>query len=131
MCIHIFLFAISAIYNFGLSYAVSLQQSLFSKFDLYLDDEHQGGRFFFRALKEGDNILFASEEDIDRQHWVYKLYNATGQSFKPTAPKIDMAASSSGSDALPRPEGKRIVLFVLFLNRLDYLSCAGVRRSAL
>jgi len=68
------------------------------------DDEHQGGRFFFQALKEGDNILFASEEDIDRQHWVYKLYNATGQSFKPTPPKSDGAASSNGGDALPRTE---------------------------
>ena len=78
----------------------TLRNSIFS-----LDDEHQGGRFFFRALKEGDNIVFASEEDVDRQHWVYKLYNATGQSFKPTAPKMDVAAGSSGSDALPRAEG--------------------------
>ena len=49
--------------------------------------------------------MFASEEDIDRQHWVYKLYNATGQSFKPTPPKSDGAASSNGGDSLPRTEG--------------------------
>ena len=69
------------------------------------DDEHQGGRFFFRAVKEGDVVEFASDEDIDRQHWVYKLYNATGQSFKPAAPKIDNAVAASGGDALPRPKG--------------------------
>ena len=84
------------------------------KFNIYntrnhlipVDDEHQGGRFFFRAVKEGDVVLFASEEDIDRQHWVYKLYNATGQSFKPTAPKMDVAAASGGSDTLPRAKGE-------------------------
>ncbi|XP_065067036.1 calcium-dependent secretion activator 1-like isoform X2 [Rhopilema esculentum] len=68
------------------------------------DDEHQGGRFFFRAVKEGDVVEFASDEDIDRQHWVYKLYNATGQSFKPAAPKIDNAVAASGGDTLPRPK---------------------------
>lgn len=68
------------------------------------DDEHQGGRFFFRAVKEGDVVLFSSEEDIDRQHWVQKLYNATGQSYKPTAPKMDVAAASGGNDTLPRAQ---------------------------
>ena len=52
-------------------------------------------------------VTFASDGDIDRQHWVYKLYNATGQSYKPAAPKLDVAtASSGGNDTLPRAKGQ-------------------------
>ena len=77
------------------------------QFSPFIDEEHQNGRFFFRAVKEGDVVTFASDGDIDRQHWVYKLYNATGQSYKPAAPKLDVAtASSGGSDTLPRAKGK-------------------------
>eukprot|EP00794_Sanderia_malayensis_P006225 gene6225-6941_t len=65
------------------------------------DEEFQGARFFFRAATEGDEVLFASTEDVDRHYWVDKLYNATGQSFKPAAPKIDVTAVS-GSDNLSR-----------------------------
>ena len=74
---------------------------------LLTDEKHQGGRFFFKAVKEGDQVIFASEEDMDRQTWVYKLYNATGQSFKPSAPKLVMPATAS-TNSLARAKGGKI-----------------------
>ena len=45
-----------------------------------------GGRFFFNAVKEGDNVAFATDEETERQLWIQALYRATGQSHKPTPP---------------------------------------------
>ena len=57
-----------------------------------VDEEHKGGKFYFKAVKEGDQTVFATDEELDRQMWVNKLYTATGQSHKPTAPKLSAAA---------------------------------------
>uniref|UniRef100_A0A8C2XHS3 Calcium dependent secretion activator 2 n=1 Tax=Cyclopterus lumpus TaxID=8103 RepID=A0A8C2XHS3_CYCLU len=46
----------------------------------------QGGRVFFNAVKEGDLVVFACEEDQDRILWVQAMYRATGQSYKPVPP---------------------------------------------
>ncbi|KAM4675254.1 calcium-dependent secretion activator 2 isoform 2-T2 [Discoglossus pictus] len=43
----------------------------------------QGGRMFFNAVKEGDTVVFASDDDQDRVLWVQAMYRATGQSYKP------------------------------------------------
>ncbi|XP_040199666.1 calcium-dependent secretion activator 2 isoform X15 [Rana temporaria] len=43
----------------------------------------QGGRWFFNAVKEGDTVIFASDDEQDRVLWVQALYRATGQSYKP------------------------------------------------
>ncbi|XP_065253552.1 calcium-dependent secretion activator 2 isoform X8 [Emys orbicularis] len=43
----------------------------------------QGGRMFFNAVKEGDTVIFASDDDQDRILWVQAMYRATGQSYKP------------------------------------------------
>ncbi|XP_069085989.1 calcium-dependent secretion activator 2 isoform X2 [Pleurodeles waltl] len=43
----------------------------------------QGGRMFFNAVKEGDTVIFASDDDQDRILWVQAIYRATGQSYKP------------------------------------------------
>ena len=48
----------------------------------------QGGRFFFNAVKEGDNVSFATDEEAERQLWIQALYRATGQSHKPTPPTL-------------------------------------------
>jgi len=45
-----------------------------------------GGRFFFNAVREGDSILFASDDENECSLWVMALYRATGQSHKPTPP---------------------------------------------
>ncbi|KAM4748518.1 calcium-dependent secretion activator 2 isoform 2-T2 [Rhinophrynus dorsalis] len=43
----------------------------------------QGGKMFFNAVKEGDTVIFASDDDQDRVLWVQAMYRATGQSYKP------------------------------------------------
>ncbi|XP_065315951.1 calcium-dependent secretion activator 1-like isoform X2 [Gordionus sp. m RMFG-2023] len=45
-----------------------------------------GGHYFFTAVKEGENIVFASEEENDRALWVQALCRATGQSHRPIPP---------------------------------------------
>ncbi|XP_057296749.1 calcium-dependent secretion activator 2-like [Hydractinia symbiolongicarpus] len=42
-----------------------------------------GGRFFFRLTNVNDVVLFACEEDQDLLNWIFKLYVATGQTYKP------------------------------------------------
>lgn len=46
----------------------------------------QGGRVFFNAVKEGDLVTFACDDEQDRVLWVQAIYRATGQSYKPTPP---------------------------------------------
>ncbi|XP_058883230.1 calcium-dependent secretion activator 2-like isoform X9 [Acipenser ruthenus] len=47
-----------------------------------------GGRAFFNAVKEGDTVVFASDDDQDRNIWVQAMCRATGQSYKPVAPTL-------------------------------------------
>uniref|UniRef100_A0AC35U6B7 Calcium-dependent secretion activator n=1 Tax=Rhabditophanes sp. KR3021 TaxID=114890 RepID=A0AC35U6B7_9BILA len=60
--------------------------------DLY----NQGGKFFFTAIKEGDELKFATDDENERHLWVQALYRATGQAYKPVPPK---QSSSSVSKA--------------------------------
>ena len=46
----------------------------------------EGGRFFFNVVKEGDQVVFAVDEDSERTLWVQAIYRATGQSHKPVCP---------------------------------------------
>ncbi|KRT84972.1 Pleckstrin homology domain containing protein [Oryctes borbonicus] len=46
----------------------------------------EGGRYFFNAVREGDSILFASDDEAECHLWVTAMYRATGQSHKPTPP---------------------------------------------
>ncbi|XP_023165560.1 calcium-dependent secretion activator isoform X2 [Drosophila hydei] len=45
-----------------------------------------GGRFFFNAVREGDSIAFACDDENECSLWVMAMYRATGQSHKPTPP---------------------------------------------
>ncbi|PIK39941.1 putative calcium-dependent secretion activator 1 [Apostichopus japonicus] len=56
------------------------------------------GRFFFSAVKEGDSVVFACDEEVDRQLWVQAIYRATGQSHKPVPPT--QLAGGKGSNAI-------------------------------
>lgn len=70
------------------------------------DEEHKGGKFFFKAVKEGDQVLFATEEELERQIWVNKLYTATGQSHKPVAPNLSaVSVQPHLSNTLTRLQG--------------------------
>ncbi|GLH08157.1 uncharacterized protein GBIM_13451 [Gryllus bimaculatus] len=54
----------------------------------------EGGRFFFNAVREGDSILYASDDENECHLWVMAMYRATGQSHKP-APPITPAGKNS------------------------------------
>ncbi|PAV90841.1 hypothetical protein WR25_06278 [Diploscapter pachys] len=46
-----------------------------------------GGKHFFTAIKEGDELKFATNDENERHLWVQALYRATGQAYKPVPPK--------------------------------------------
>uniref|UniRef100_A0A914ZM37 Calcium-dependent secretion activator n=2 Tax=Parascaris univalens TaxID=6257 RepID=A0A914ZM37_PARUN len=48
---------------------------------------NQGGKHFFTAIKEGDELKFATDDENERHLWVQALYRATGQAYKPVPPK--------------------------------------------
>ncbi|KAM4553060.1 calcium-dependent secretion activator 2 isoform 3-T4 [Fundulus diaphanus] len=54
----------------------------------------QGGRVFFNAVKEGDLVTFACDDEQDRVLWVQAIYRATGQSYKPVPPIHNKTANS-------------------------------------
>lgn len=61
--------------------------SKFSNHSPILDLFPQGGKHFFTAIKEGDELKFATEDENERHLWVQALYRATGQAYKPVPPK--------------------------------------------
>uniref|UniRef100_A0A3B4UTS5 Calcium dependent secretion activator 2 n=1 Tax=Seriola dumerili TaxID=41447 RepID=A0A3B4UTS5_SERDU len=56
----------------------------------------QGGRVFFNAVKEGDLVMFACDDEQDRVLWVQAIYRATGQSYKPVPPLQNKTANCRG-----------------------------------
>jgi len=46
----------------------------------------EGGRYFFSTVREGDQIMFATDDEAERTLWVQAVYRATGQSHKPVPP---------------------------------------------
>ncbi|XP_057234503.1 calcium-dependent secretion activator 2 isoform X3 [Malurus melanocephalus] len=65
----------------------------------------QGGRMFFNAVKEGDTVIFASDDEQDRILWVQAMYRATGQSYKPVpasqAQKMNLKGGNANTDTSP------------------------------
>lgn len=60
---------------------------------------------FFNAVKEGDTVIFASDDEQDRILWVQAMYRATGQSYKPIpasqAQKINPKGGNVNADTSP------------------------------
>ncbi len=56
-------------------------------------------KYFFKAVREGDVVTFATSEENERHGWVQALYRATGQSHKPTPPITATTKSSQGGTA--------------------------------
>ncbi|XP_021961279.2 calcium-dependent secretion activator isoform X4 [Folsomia candida] len=54
----------------------------------------EGGRYFFNAVKEGDSVLYACDDENESHLWVMAMYRATGQAHKP-APPLTPAAKNS------------------------------------
>ncbi|KAL7290105.1 hypothetical protein TKK_0015827 [Trichogramma kaykai] len=46
----------------------------------------QDGKYFFNAVRDGDNVVFAADDENECHLWVTAMYRATGQSHKPTPP---------------------------------------------
>ncbi|XP_058855664.1 calcium-dependent secretion activator 1 isoform X2 [Acipenser ruthenus] len=59
----------------------------------------EGGRTFFNAVKEGDTVIFASDDEQDRILWVQAMYRATGQSHKPVPPTQVQKLNAKGGNA--------------------------------
>ncbi|KAG5275244.1 hypothetical protein AALO_G00145210 [Alosa alosa] len=56
-----------------------------------------GGRTFFNAVKEGDTVIFASDDEQDRILWVQAMYRATGQSHKPVCAHESQSSTPRGA----------------------------------
>merc|ERR1719234_2585339 len=54
----------------------------------------EGGKFFFNTVREGDSVLFATEDEQDSHNWVMAFYRATGQAHRP-APPVTTGKSNS------------------------------------
>ncbi|XP_028286203.1 calcium-dependent secretion activator 2 isoform X5 [Parambassis ranga] len=61
----------------------------------------QGGRVFFNAVKEGDLVMFACDDEQDRVLWVQAMYRATGQSYKPIPPPQNKITNCRGGNQKP------------------------------
>ncbi|XP_037109726.1 calcium-dependent secretion activator 2 isoform X1 [Syngnathus acus] len=75
----------------------------------------QGGAVFFNALREGDLVVFACDDEQDRLLWVQALCRATGQSYKPAPPphanrrKADTPSSPISLDLCERQGVEELV----------------------
>ncbi|GAA6100285.1 calcium-dependent secretion activator 2 isoform X1 [Tachysurus ichikawai] len=58
----------------------------------------QGGQAFFSAVKEGDLVVFATNDEQDRSLWVQAMYRATGQSYKPVPPAQNQQHNCRGGN---------------------------------
>ena len=56
----------------------------------------QGGKHFFSGIKEGDELVFATDDENERHLWIQALCRATGQSYKPVPPKTSVATKTQG-----------------------------------
>ncbi|XP_075678981.1 calcium-dependent secretion activator 1 isoform X1 [Dermatophagoides pteronyssinus] len=61
------------------------------------------GKYFFNAVKEGDSVVFACDDENECALWVMAMYRATGQAHKPT-PLIQTTVHCKNS-AISRIQG--------------------------
>ena len=55
----------------------------------------QKAKFPFSAIREGDELKFATDDENERNLWVQALYRATGQAYKPVPPKQSVMATKT------------------------------------
>ena len=56
---------------------------------------------FFNAVREGDLVMFACDDEQDRALWVQAMYRATGQSYKPVPPPQNKTPVCRGGGQKP------------------------------
>jgi hypothetical protein len=79
----------------------------------------EGGKHFFNTVKEGDSVLFATEDEQEAHNWVMAFYRATGQAHKPTPPV------TTGKNSVVTKVQGGIVIF-LFLSFFLFSLRAGM-----
>ncbi|VDQ12726.1 unnamed protein product [Trichobilharzia regenti] len=62
---------------------------------LLVDLASTGGKYFFNLVKEGDSVVFATDDENERQLWIQAIYRATGQTHKPVPPSKDATGSNN------------------------------------
>ncbi|CAH8831513.1 unnamed protein product [Trichobilharzia szidati] len=63
--------------------------------DVQSDLASTGGKYFFNLVKEGDSVVFATDDENERQLWIQAIYRATGQTHKPVPPSKDATGSNN------------------------------------
>ena len=65
----------------------------------------EGGKFFFNILKEGDQVVFATDDEAERTLWVQAICRATGQTHKPQPPVTQQQPTKISNTQLSRMQG--------------------------
>ncbi|KAK4472475.1 hypothetical protein MN116_003724 [Schistosoma mekongi] len=65
--------------------------------DVQSDLAATGGKYFFNLVKEGDSVMFATDDENERQLWIQAIYRATGQTHKPVAPSKNTTGSNNSN----------------------------------
>lgn len=91
----------------------------------YYCAELEEGKFFFNALKEGDSVVFACEDENECHLWVMAMYRATGQAHKPTP----LMSSLNKNSTISRIQGGEYLGNVIIPNcNSSDLLCLTVHR---
>ncbi|KAF8564217.1 hypothetical protein P879_04797 [Paragonimus westermani] len=65
-----------------------------------------GGKCFFNLVKEGDSVMFATDDTTERQLWVQAVYRATGQTHKPIQPSNESVVTTPSNAAIVRSSSR-------------------------
>ncbi|CAI2723473.1 unnamed protein product [Schistosoma spindalis] len=65
--------------------------------DFQTDLAATGGKYFFNLVKEGDSVMFATDDENERQLWIQAIYRATGQTHKPVPPSKNISGSNNSN----------------------------------
>lgn len=91
---------------------------------------------FFNAVKEGDTVIFASDDEQDRILWVQAMYRATGQSYKPIpasqAQKMNPKGGNVNTDVSPLCKSLSfsfVALVLVLVGKICYGSLSEVQLS--
>jgi calcium-dependent secretion activator len=76
-----------------------------------------GGQYFFNAVRDGDSVLYACDDENECHLWVMAMYRATGQAHKPTPP-INIAGKNSTIAKLQGGKNHFPIISIVMLMKL-------------
>ena len=88
------------------------------------DEEHEGGKYFFSCIKEGNSVTLSTDDEMERQMWVHKISQATGQSHRPVAPEtleIGTPKTNSLTKLMGGEKFRNLPMIEGFVRKLDWL----------